>query len=314
MPTPIPNPVATDTTGIGDAQWITDVRDGLRDYPVYYADTWTADGTNGVVGPSALPIKTSQKPINDGSLQVRDNTAGTNYSVITSGTPSSSQVLVNYDTGEIQFAAAPASSHAIQMSYQMVRWRDYSIETALYAGLRAMFPRVGRVYVDTSIGIQVNVWDYTLPIWAGDPRSQILKIEIADPFIPTEPFLPLKGGFSRVGLNQIHIPRSQSYSPVARLRITGWGPYLALGDLEPQLYHLPIWYALSVLLPKQEAKRIREDTMVPLTQEGGQQPGLLTQTGDYYAKRFEQELDRLARNAGPGKSIYVGTTYEMRRH
>lgn len=262
---------------------------------------------------TGAPLTVSKAPINSGSLLVRDNTAGTDYTVVTSGSPSATQVLVNYDTGEIQWLTAPTTGHAIQISYQAVRWTDDSITAALYAGLRAMFPRVGKTYVDTSVSIAVDTWDYTLPVWAQDPRSRVVKVECADPYISIEPFRPLDN-WERVGLTQLHIPRSQAYSPIARLRITGWGPYLQLGDLEPQLYELPKWYALGVLLPHQETKRIREDTMVPLTQEGGQAPGLLVQTGDYFARRFEQELDRLARSPGPGLALPIRTVYDRIRH
>jgi len=310
---PIPSPVAADATGLPDSSWISRVRDSLRDYPKYTVDAWTADGSNGVVSFTGAPLTVTKPPINTGSLQVRDNTAGQNYTVITTGTPSATQVLVNYDTGEIQWATAPTTANAIQISYQAVRWTDDSITAALYAGLRAMFPRVGRTYMDTSIQIQVNVWDYTLPIWAQDPRASVSKIEIADPYIPTQPFVPMDN-WERVGLTQIHIPQSQRYSPVARLRVTGWGPYLSLGDLEPQLYELPKWYALGTILGHQETKRIREDTLVPLAQEGGQGPGLLVQTGDYFMRLFERELDRLQRTMGPGYSRAIRTVYQRMRH
>ena len=313
---PIPSPVAADSTGLPDSQWITDVRDALRDYPKYVVEGWTSDGTNGALTYTGGPLTASKPPINYSagvsSLLIRDNTAAVNYTVITAGTPSATQVLVNHDTGEIVWATAPAVAHTIQYSYQAVRWSDFSITTALYAGLRAMFPRVGKTYTDTTTQIQVNQWDYTLPLWFQDPRSRLTGIEIADPYIPTEPFRPAPSGFKRVGLTALHIPWSQNYSPVARLRIHGWGPYLSLSDLEPQLYHLPIWYALGVLLPKQESKRIREDTMVPLTQEGGQAPSLQLQTGDYFARRFEAEMAILARQPQPG--LPLTTVYAIRRH
>lgn len=312
MPTPIPAPVAADNTGLPDSQWITAVRDSLEDYPEYQPETWTADGTNGVVGPNAAPLKLGSRPINDGSLVVRDNTAAVNYGVITSGTPTSSQVLANLNTGELTFLTPPPASDVIQISYQKCKWRDQKIEDALYAGLRAMFPRVGKVYSDTSTTIQVNVYDYTLPVWAQDPRSRVQNIEIRDPGISIEPYRQMVGGFYRVNLTTIHIPRAMFYSPTANLRIIGWGPYLQLGDLEPQLFHLPVWYALSVLLPKKEAFRIRQDTMVPLTQEGGQSPGILTQTGDYYLKRFEAELERLSKVPGPGQVAPIRTVYDGR--
>src|SRR5665213_3143085 len=229
---PIPSPVAAESTGLADSVWITHVRNRLKDYPKYTTETWTADGSNGVIGYTGAPVTVAKPPINisgdimsgTSSLIVRDNTAGQNYTVITSGTPSSSQVLVNHDTGEYSWAAAPAVGHVIQLSYQFCKWTDASITTALYDGLHAMFPRVGKTYTDTSIQIAVNQWDYTLPVWFQDPRSKITGVEIADPYIPTEPFRPAPAGFRRVGLSSLHLPWSQRYSPVARLRVHGWGP------------------------------------------------------------------------------------------
>lgn len=312
--TPIPTPAASDSTGLADDSWITAVRDALEDWPEYVADTISADGTNGVIGPNAVPYKASRRPIMDGSLAVRDNTASTNFVVDTTGSPAAGHVLVNLDTGELRFNAAPAAGNALQWSYQVVKWRDQKILDALYAGLRAMFPRVGKNYTDTSLTIFTNTWDYTLPVWAQDPRSRVLSIEVRDPGIATEPYRQIAGGFHRSDLLTVHIPRAQQYSPTANLKITGWGPYLRLADLEPQLFHLPVWYALSVLLPKKESFRIRQDTMVPLTQEGGQQPGILTQTGDYYLKRFETELERLSRVLGPGWNIRIRSVYEYDHH
>lgn len=309
---PIPTPVAADSSGLPDSTWITAVRDALEDYAEYKLESWTADGTNGVVGAGANPLKTAQRPINDSSLTVRDNTAAINYTVITSGTPAAGQVLANLNTGELVFPSAPPANDVIQISYQAVKWRDQKILDALYAGLRQMFPRVGKVYTDTSLNIQVNVWDYTLPIWCQDPRSRVLNVMVRDPGITVEPYRQLRGGWERRNLTTLHIPRSQSYSPVANIWITGWGPYLTLGDLEPQLFHLPVWYALSVLLPKKESFRIRQDTMVPITGEGGQQPGILTQTGEYYFQRFNEALAELAKVPGPGWTFQLRTIYESR--
>jgi len=311
---PIPSPVAADSTGLPDSQWITDVRDALRDYPKYVVEGWTSDGTNGALTYTGGPLTASKPPINYSagvsSLLIRDNTAAVNYTVITAGTPSATQVLVNHDTGEIQWATAPTAGHIIQYGYQFCRWTDQSITNALYDGLHAMFPRVGKTYTDIEIPIQVNVWDYALPVWFQDPRSRLLSLEVADPFIPTEPWKPAPPGLRRVGLTSLHLPWAQRYSPTARLRISGWGPYLTLGDLEPQLHDLPIWSALGTLLPKQETKRIREDTMVPLAQTGGQTPGQQLQTGDYFTRRFEAAMAILARTPGPGPSLPIATSYQ----
>src|SRR5438552_18100033 len=110
MPNPIPNPVASDSTGLPDLTWITDVRAGLRDYPKKLIETWTADGVNGPSAVAAAPLSVLYPPINGDATAntplIRDNTAATNYTVIDSGAPAAGQVLVNYDTGELQFASA----------------------------------------------------------------------------------------------------------------------------------------------------------------------------------------------------------------
>lgn len=284
MPNPIPNPVAADSTGEPDSQWITDVRDALDDFPTPANDTWTADGVGGVFGAGSAPFTLSKGKVYDGSptstwVSVNDSTAPQAYTVITSGTPTGTQVLLNYDSRTLVFPSAPTTGHAMQFGYYVVKWRDYSISTALYAGLRQMFPSVGRVYQDTSIQVAVDTWDYPLPSWAQSPDAQISMVEVQDPYTTVEPWRELHP-WRRNGTEQLHVPQAGRYSPAARLRVTGWGPFLTLADLPPDLYHLPIWYALSVLLPKKEAKRIREDTSVPLTQEGGQAPGLQVQTGD----------------------------------
>jgi hypothetical protein len=315
---PVPAPVAADSTGLPDSVWITKVRDALRDYPKYTTEAVTGDGTNGAVGFTGAPLTVAKPPINivgdilagTSSLVIRDATASQVYTVITSGVPGPTQVLVNHDTGEIQWATAPTAGHIIQYGYQFCRWTDQSIINALYDGLHAMFPRVGKTYTDIEIPIQVNVWDYALPVWFQDPRSRLLSLEIADPYIPTEPWKPAPPGIRRIGLTTLHLPWAQGYSPTARLRISGWGPYLTLGDLEPQLHDLPIWSALGTLLPKQETKRIREDTMVPLAQTGGQTPGQQLQTGDYFTRRFEAAMAILARTPGPGPSLPIATSYQ----
>lgn len=312
MPTPIPTPVASDSTGLPDSQWITDVRDALRDYPTPINETWTADGVGGVFGANSAPL-TLKNLIYDGipvANYISVTNGGAAQTVITTGTPGANQVLVDYYKRTLTFSAAPASSNVVNIGYYSCKWTDASILTALYAGLRAMFPRVGKTYTDTSINIAVNTWDYTLPVWCQDPRSRIYSVEVKDPYITVEPWRPIRGGFNRVDLTTLQLPYAQRYSPAAKLRVVGWGPYLTLGDLEPQLYHLPIWYALGTLLPKQDTFRLRQDTMVPLTQEGGQTPMMLTNSGSFFMKQFEAELDRLSRLLGPGVRAGVRTVYE----
>lgn len=316
---PVPAPVATDSTGLGDGSWINDARDGLRDYPQYTMFSWTADGTNGVVGAGANPLKVPPPIFADGSntgtVNVFDQAGSVTYTPIYTGTPTGTQVLINQNAGELTFATAPANSHVIQVSYQTVKWTDTSILRTLYDGLRAIFPSVGKMYVDTTISIKVNVWDYTLPVWAQSAGAKLTRIEVADPFIPTEPFVPWAGAIRRIGYNTLHLPSSQRFSPVARLRVEGWGPFLTLGDLPPELYELPLLYTWGRLMPKQDTYRLREDTMVPLTQEGGQAPGLLTSSGQTFMDEFYRLMGILARSYGPpGAQMPIVTTYAQRKY
>ena len=319
MASPIPNPVAAGSTGLPDSTWISDTRNRLRDKPRAANSTWTADGIGGLFGAGSAPLSLNQGPVYDGTplatyVAVRDTTSATNYTVLTTGTPSGAQVLLVYDTATLVFPAAPTAGHIMAFGWYVVKWTDAAILTGLMAGLRMLFPSVGAIYTDSSTQVAVNPWDYTLPVWAQSPDAVITKIEYRTPDNTTQPWLPLHT-WERVGSTQVHINEAQKIGPAGKLRVTGWGPFQTLADLPPDLYNLPIWYAGSVLLPWQESFRIRQDTMVPLTSEGGQAPGLLTQTGDYYQKRFDAELKQKKRAYGPpGSSRPIQTTYAMWRH
>lgn len=308
----VPTPQAADSTGLPDSTWIAKVRDSLQDYPRWLLEQWpSADGVNGVSGAGAAPLSVQFPKVN-GSSVTGDNTplvtdagvggAGPNvpFPVVDYPTaPAAGQVQVNYDTGEMTFQAPPTATHQINVSYQTCKWRDQSILDALSDGLRAMFPVCGKTYTDTSIQLAVAKYDYQLPSWFNDPRSRIINIEVTELLNSTEPFRPAPPGEERIGLGLLHVPWSQRYGPTAWLRIVGWGPYLRLADLEPQLFNLPIYYALGVLLPKLETKRDRSDTIVPLAGLGGAQATVLMQTGDYWARRFDAALANLARLPGP---------------
>lgn len=303
---PVPNPAAADSTGLPDSSWIAKVRDALEDYPRWLLEQFTGDGVSGVNTAGSAPLSIQFPKINGSSVAgdntplVQDTTGPVNYVVVDYPTvPAAGQVQVNYDTGEFTFQAAPTNGHTIQISYQTCKWRDQAILDALMDGLRAMFPTCGKTYVDNSLQITNLQWDYQLPAWFNDPRSKIIQIEINDLNQPTEPYKLAPPGEERVGLGILHLPWAQRYGTTAVLRITGWGPYLRLADLEPQLYNLPVWSALGSLLPKKETKRIREDTMVPAAQLGAAQPTLHLQTGDYWERRFQAALANLARLPGP---------------
>jgi len=315
VPQPVPTPAAAPSTGLDDSFWVSELRTLMEDFPLWTGGTKTTDGTSGVVTASSGPYRLTETPVYDRSdlTSVVVSIGATAYTVIATGTPSGTQVLVNYDTGELTFATAPAASQTMNVRYQKVRWRDATMVQKLYAGLKAMFPKVGKTYLDTTIPIQVNTWDYELPPWASDPRAKVFKVEVVDPFILTEPFREHRV-WKRVGQTLLHIPDAQKYSPAAQLRISGWGPYLRLGDLEPQLYMLPVLYGAGLLLTGAEGKRLRADTAIPLQQEGARPPLANMQGASYYFRLFEQELDRLKRVPGPGNTIKIISTYEKEHY
>lgn len=306
---PVPLPYAAEATGLLDANWITDVRDALKDWPLNVPESGTGNGVSGGLTASSTPWRVTRPPINDGSLIVTVGSPGVAQTVIESGTPTAGQVLVNYDTGELTFGTVPASSAPIALVYQTCTWRDRTILTALYAGLRRMFPRVGKLHTDTTIPIQVNVWEYALPPWAQDPRSQILRLQVRDPDIPTQDWKDIFK-YERVGPGMLRVPSSQRFSPAARLRVIGWGPYLELGDLEPQLYHLPIWYAAGTLLLKKAALQARSDSM-PAVEQGAQRVTDQASLGQLYMQQFDAAMQEMERAPGPGRRLKIVNSYEQ---
>lgn len=313
--TPSPLPVAASETGLADSQWITDLRDQIRDYPQPQKDTINGDAINGVFSAVAQPFILSKKPISDNLADILISLASVPQTVILTGAPAAGQVLVNPDTGELTFSAPPASGALISVAYRQVRWRDQTLGQRLYAGLHQMFTKngVGKTYSDITIPIQVNVWDYTLPEFMADPRAKLLNVEVADPFIPTEPFRPLRN-YERINNTILHLPDSQRWSPAAQLRITVWGPYLRLGDLEPQLYWLPIWYAAGALLAGEEVKRIRSDMATPLQQEGARPPLTQIQTAAFFMNLFRTELEGLKRTPTSRRRLVSSYARESHRY
>jgi hypothetical protein len=164
---------------------------------------------------------------------------------------------------------------------------------ALYAGMKAMFPRVWQVKTFVFQAV-VNQWEYSLPNDFLDPRASIFRVEWQEIPFGTERYHRGPSFFS-VGLNLIHIPWSQTLTPGANIRVHFAAPYQSLSELEPQVQHLPIWYAKGKLLMDKEVLRSRYD-MGPVAQNEQQYPpGTSQNAGIYHMQQFERELDRLQR-------------------
>jgi hypothetical protein len=261
-PNPVPNPVYAAETGLDSSYWINSIRDRIGDRPFWQREQMSGDGTNGVIAAGAVPFRVSSPPIYDEAstppTSLKVSVGGVAYTVVTTGTPTSGQVLVDFNSGELTFPAAPASgTNNILVSYQKVAFTDAMVLDAVYAGLRAMWPKVGKVYADSEATINVNTWDYDVPAWAQEPHSEIFGVEIQENGIPTNPFVPIDT-WDRVGPTKLQIPQSQYHAISSKIRISGVGPYARLGDLEPSLYNLPIFYACGVLAGQLELRRARD--------------------------------------------------------
>jgi hypothetical protein len=311
MPTSatIDGPLSGTETGLPVDSWISAVRRRLVAFYKWRNDTKLADGINGALGSGGVPYQATTPPIMDGSFTLRLN--GSAQTLSATYPPASGAVYVNYDTGEIFFGTVPPVNANLSWDYQTAPWRDQDILDGLMAGLRDCWTTwdVGKVYTDETTQIQNLQWEYQLPQAAQEYNSRILRVEVITPYIPTVlPFQEVKA-WKRIGVERISLPHSQSWFP-GNLRLTYYGPALRLGDAPPTLYWPLIWYALSALLPWKEAQRIRDDRAPNQINENAQQPGLLTQTGDYYYQRYSQTLAALQKKV-PKADVKLVSTYEM---
>ncbi|MFI4977541.1 MAG: hypothetical protein ACHQC8_02520 [Solirubrobacterales bacterium] len=294
--------------GQSDDTFISIVREKGGDVPKFRNDTIIADGKSGATGAGGLPYQTSNNPVHDdGSFAIR--ASGTPLTLTSTFPPTGTNVYVNYATGEIFFGTVPVSTVPLSWDYKWVKWRDQEIKDALITGLRALWPSMGKVYKDETINLAPLQWDYPLPAAAQDPWARVIKLRYRTPNISVLPFEDLDE-WERIGYDTLHLPHGPDYFP-GTLQLSYWGPCQRLADVPVNAMWLPIWYALSTLLPWQETKRIKDDRAVAQNQEGGQAPLLLTQTGEYYYQRFTQELAQM-KQVPPGTRQRFVSRYAMR--
>jgi hypothetical protein len=216
---------------------------------------------------------------------------------LSSGGNGTLNVAINSDTGEIIFPVAPVVG-TLSATYQSIRYSDTQILDALKEGLQAMWPEIWQEQIDTSLTPTPYAYEYTLPTVFNDPRVEILKVEIRDPNVIVVPYRKVFR-YTRVS-QQILALTDLLYSPAGNIRLHYNAPYGALSDTEPQVMHLPVYFALGRLLADQEAMRSRQDELVPLTGEGGSQSGVAQQTSSYWFALYEREKRRFAREVPSG--------------
>jgi hypothetical protein len=280
---------------------IAEIRDYMDDQPQYADEKFTGDG-------QTATFLCTQLPIND-SPYVSVTVGGVAMPICTQRsliTPNN--VYLDYNTGRVIFGAAPAvGSQNVIVHKDKVQRRDSTIARSLMAGLRALWPSLWQTYVDTTVQMLTNIWDYQLPpLFSQYPDIKIFNMEIqAVPSGVPEPYR-IKVNFRRVGEDQIHIEDSQFFPPGSTLRVTYAGPYTDITQLEGRAANLPNLYALAMLLGTKEIRRANFDRQTTAAGESANPPGASQNAGSYFYKMFYTELQALTRviPTNPPKSTY----------
>ena len=198
--------------------------------------------------------------------------------------------FIEFDTGTVIFGTAPdVGSNNIAIQKTRVRWSEGTLVESLMGGVRMLFPAQFRLGVDTSITLQVNTWDYTLPNAFWDPRVRIISVGTREIPASVNRVIPISG-FNRRGLNILEIPTSQRYTPGSTVFVEYTAPYRSLSELEPQLYDLPIWYAAGQLLGFGEGRRTNIANQSVAAESSANPPGYMQNTGAWYMTQFRQML------------------------
>jgi hypothetical protein len=279
---------ATQAAGQDDLTYIKRFREMTRDQPRFFPETFTGDG--------AMTVFNAQRaPINDDEFfSVVADAIATPWTV--SYPPGPGQVYVEFDTGTLVFSDPPEgnSPKNVYITKRIVRWRDSAIQSALMDGLRQTFPALWTVYVDTSVTIQQDTYDYTLPFQFNDPAVRISSVAVQDIPSSIEPFRKIIS-WERVGTTSLHIFGPNAYTPGAVLRIEYMGPYNSLGDLQPQAYELPVLYAAGSLMVYGEARRSETNTQTVQGPEQSLPPGQMQAAGGVFLQQFAQLKANLER-------------------
>jgi hypothetical protein len=185
----------------------------------------------------------------------------------------------------------------------LIRPGFYGVEIldALSEGIQACYPLIYKPVIDTSITIQSNVWEYTVPnmpgTYNGDsvPIPAISTIEIQEPgvvpYFPTSAYAIIRGSTPKIKFFNLQ-------TPGATVRIRGFGSFPDLTDYSAtldalwpkQANYLPPLYAAASLLMSGEAGRVRVTSGAVDTREQANRVGASAQIGAMLMNRFQVEL------------------------
>lgn len=279
------------SAGTTDASFLAMLRSDLGDYPTFQTETLTGDGATTI-------MKATQVPIHDTDPLISLTVSGTPWTIVSnrSALSGGTQVAIDYDRGHLFFGQAPGNAASISFQHYSVRYRDPKLSDALGKGLRKIFPKIGQTYTSV-ISSVTNQWEYALPTPDfNDPRTRILMVEKQENS-PTETYHPF-ATWLRVGLNQIRLTDSGDMTPGTNFRITYWGPYRSLSDMEDQLQGLPILYAKYWLLSNKEIERSIASTASITQDAGANQAGSQNQLALSFLQEFRDWMAELTRPMG----------------
>ena len=287
---------------------VSQVRWALEDLGDTITDNQTGDGTTTLWKLSQHPIKTNSELSPTGTLTVNGvvQTQTVNYTI-------------NYDTGECKFVTAPPSGQAIVWQYVKVVWRDERIIDGLNAGIRDMYARGAYKRGEAYLQLQTLKYDYdlsnatdvpaasaftdqTIPSQynPGTARADLVKsqtrIHTAEyrRFGQYQQFTPFYN-FWRTTFTGFHLDSEPMPNDTIRLLYSA--PFTVLVgptdvcDVPDELINAPVWYCLSTLMDKKEARRARSDGFAVTQDANANPPGLQAQTAEDYFQRYIRVMD-----------------------
>jgi hypothetical protein len=290
------------------ADYVDEVRSSVEDRGDTVTDNQTGDGTTTIFKLSSFPIKTNSELSPSGTLTVNGvvQTQGTNYTI-------------NYDTGECKFVTAPPNTQAIVVQYLKVYWHDERLISGVNAGIREMFKDGayyrGELYIQcqalkydydlsntTDVPAASAFTDFTLPADynPAQARADIVKAQTKvnygeyHRYGANQAFFPFYN-FTRTTLRNFHIDGDPT--PSDAIKLTYSAPFPALVNMSDtstvpdELFMAPVWFALSVLLEKKEAKRVRYDQYSAMQNANAIPPGTQPQTAADFLMRYKDLMD-----------------------
>jgi hypothetical protein len=289
------NPTGS-SAGTTDLVFINRLREFMEDVPLFSPQNTQATGGSSEYRAVDFPLYDGD-PYNDSAQRF----------VITVGSPpvvqtlvdsrsdltGPNQVAVDYENGWMYWHPSYPPSGPLLLRASKVRWRDQRMLEALYGGLRAMSRVCRQDQVDTTITLQVLVWEYPMSPIFWDPNTRITNVEVLDIPYALNRYAPID--WHRGSMTTLVIPESQAFTPGAQLRIRFQGGYQSLADLPESEQQLPLLWAKGYLLSNKEIVRVRQDTANVSADQNANPVGSSQNAGAFFFSQFERELQRMQR-------------------